>query len=377
MLKPAGGRCNLDCMYCYYIPLVSEEKKKSQDIKNEKGVMPFDILKRAVEETIILNETPQVSFCWHGGEPLLAGLHFFENAVSFQREAAERKANFNKSKPVEIINTIQTNGTLLNEAWCRFFRENNFLVGISIDGPQDIHDKFRLSTNNQSLFNKTLDGIELLKANSTEFNTLTTVNSSSKGRGKEVYNYLKSVGSKFMQFLPVVAPGEPWGIEADDYGEFMIDVFREWWVSRDAGYYYVQLFDVMLANYMGLQGGLCQFNPVCGDIPVIECNGDVYCCDHFVNRKNYLGNITRKSLKDIVMSEHLSAFGIDKQAELPGVCRWCRYKTLCNGGCPEHRILKQSNDYNLNYLCEGYKKLYQYTLPFLKQMAGQISDSIR
>ncbi|PKO95325.1 MAG: anaerobic sulfatase maturase [Bacteroidetes bacterium HGW-Bacteroidetes-7] len=360
MLKPVGSRCNLNCSYCYYL---------KQSPASE--IMDINILKRAIEETILANDTPEISFCWHGGEPLMAGIDFFIKAVEFQNKAVERKVQNGFRKPL-IINTIQTNGTLIDKDWCNFFRESNFLVGISIDGPEDIHNYFRVNRTGDKLYEKAINGLELLRDNNVEFNVLCTVNSRSKGRGREVYKFLKSKGVKFMQFLPVVDPGKEWGTEAEDYGNFMKDVFREWWENEDAGSYYVQLFDVVLANFLNVPCGLCQFSPVCGDVPVLESNGDIFCCDHFVNSLNYLGNLNEISLAQAVFSKRIAAFGADKSATLPLKCTVCKFKTLCNGGCPEHRVLKQSQDFYLNYLCKGYMMFFEFALPYFKQMADQI-----
>ena len=365
MLKPVGSRCNLNCKYCYYLKQSSVTE-----------IMDLQILRRAIEETILLNETPEISFCWHGGEPVMAGIDFFVKAVDIQNEAVEKKVRTGFKKPV-IINTIQTNGTLINRNWCRFFRENNFLVGISIDGPEDIHNYYRINRAGERLYEKVIEGLELLRDNNVEFNALCTINSKSKGRGREVYKFLKSKGVKYIQFLPVVDPEKEWGVEAEDFGNFMKDVFREWWENEDAGSFYVQLFDVALANYLGVSCGLCQFNPSCGDVPVLESNGDLFCCDHFVNSFNYLGNLNDISLDRAVFSEHIAAFGADKSATLPVICKNCKFKTLCNGGCPEHRVLKQSQDFYLNYLCKGYKMFFEFALPYFKQMAEQIcSDRV-
>lgn len=338
--------------------------------------MELSLLKKAIDQTIQLNNTPEVSFCWHGGEPLLAGIDFFAEAVKFQKIAVNEKTASGFERPL-IINTIQTNGTLINREWCDFLRENGFLVGISIDGPQDIHDYYRVSRSGNSSYDRVIRGLELLRDNGVEFNVLCTVNSKSRGRGREIYNFFKSIGVKFIQFLPVVDPDEEWGTDAEDYGNFLKDVFREWWESEDAGNVYVQMFDLALANYIGVPCGLCQFNPVCGDVPVVESNGDMFCCDHFVNQSNYIGNLNSAGLSEIVYSERLSSFGADKNATLPAACLSCKFKTLCNGGCPEHRVLKQSQDFYLNYLCKGYKIFFEFALPYLKQMAAQICSEQR
>lgn len=366
MVKPVGSFCNLKCSYCYYSP-----------VSTPVAVMEDKILKRAIEQTIFNNDTPEISFCWHGGEPLLAQPSFFEKVIAFQNETLTKKIKkeaINPSAFPQIVNTLQTNGTLIDEKWSRFFHKHNFLIGLSLDGPKDIYDSYRLNISGDSVFDKTMRGLNLLIDNGVEFNTLSTVNAVSKGRGAEVYNFLKKTGSRVMQFLPVVAPNQKWETTAQDYGQFMIDIFNEWWKSMDSGEYYVQLFDVALANYMSLPGGLCQFSPVCGDVPVLEHDGRVYNCDHFVNDQNYLGNIEKIDAKELFFTGKFPVFGIDKFTKLPRKCKECNYLNLCYGGCPEHRISPQENDFNLNYLCPGYKMFFEHVSPYLQQMANYINE---
>ncbi|MBP1671938.1 MAG: chuR [Bacteroidetes bacterium] len=382
MLKPVGAECNLNCAYCYYMPAEPALKRPGKF-----NVMSEELLRKAIFETIKLNNTPEVSFCWHGGEPLLAGIGFFQKAVEIQQEALAQE-NFKYGGSKTIINTIQTNGTLINAEWCRLFKQNNFLVGVSIDGPKDIHDAFRVNRAGESMFDRTMSGISMLKEWGVEFNTLSTVNTASEGRGAGVYAFLKNIGAnshenpRFMQFLPVVAPDETWGVSAEGYGQFMKDVFSEWWRCGDAGKVYVQLFDVALANYMGMQGGLCQFNPVCGDVPVLEQNGDIFTCDHFVNRPEsvvdnvfYLGNLKTQNFEELVYSPKIANFGIEKRSRLPVKCQRCDYLNLCCGGCPEHRVVKTDGDYNINFLCPGYFSFFSFVSPFLEIISKNINSN--
>ena len=382
MLKPVGAECNLNCAYCYYMPAEPENNRPGR-----LNVMSEELLRKAIFETVKLNNTPEVSFCWHGGEPLLAGIGFFKKAVEIQQEALVQE-NLKYCGSKTIINTIQTNGTLINAEWCRFFKQNNFLVGVSIDGPKDIHDAFRVNRAGESMFDRTMAGISMLKEWGVEFNTLSTVNSASEGRGAGVYEFLKNIGTssqenpRFMQFLPVVAPDETWGVSAEGYGQFMKDVFSEWWRCEDAGRVYVQLFDVALANYMGMQGGLCQFNPVCGDVPVLEKNGDIFTCDHFVNRPEsavdnvfYLGNLKTQNFEELVYSPKIANFGIEKRSRLPLKCQRCDYLNLCRGGCPEHRLVKTDGDYNINFLCLGYVSFFSFVSPFLEIISKNINSN--
>ncbi|MHC1690069.1 MAG: anaerobic sulfatase maturase [Bacteroidales bacterium] len=382
MLKPVGAECNLNCAYCYYMPAGPENNRPGR-----LNVMSEELLRKAIFETVKLNNTPEVSFCWHGGEPLLAGIGFFKKAVEIQQEALVQE-NLKYCGSKTIINTIQTNGTLINAEWCRFFKQNNFLVGVSIDGPKDIHDAFRVNRAGESMFDRTMAGISMLKEWGVEFNTLSTVNSASEGRGAGVYEFLKNIGTnsqenpRFMQFLPVVAPDKTWGVSAEGYGQFMKEVFAEWWRCEDAGRVYVQLFDVALANYMGMQGGLCQFNPVCGDVPVLEQNGDIFTCDHFVNSPEsvgdnvfYLGNLKAQNFEELVYSPKIANFGIEKRSRLPVKCQRCDYLNLCCGGCPEHRVVKTDGDYNINFLCPGYTSFFSFVSPFLEIISVKINSN--
>ncbi|EKD30902.1 MAG: hypothetical protein ACD_77C00454G0001 [uncultured bacterium] len=389
MLKPVGAECNLNCAYCYYLPSDESAHKRPGKLK----IMSEELLRKAIHETIRLNNTPEVSFCWHGGEPLLAGVEYFHKAIDIQKDAlvqnhANDKDFFTSGSSKTIINTIQTNGTLISRDWCRFFKQNNFLVGVSIDGPKDIHDSFRVNRAGESMFDKTMAGISMLIECGVEFNTLSTVNSASEGRGAEVYAFLKNIEDYsrekpgFMQFLPVVAPGEPWSVSAEGYGQFMKDVFAQWWKCEDAGRVYVQLFDIALANYMGMQSGLCQFNPVCGDVPVLEQNGEIFTCDHFVNRPKskgyndfYLGNLKNKNFEELVYSPKIASFGIEKRSKLPVKCQRCDYLNLCNGGCPEHRVEKTDGDYNINFLCPGYTDYFRFISPYLEIISKNINSN--
>ncbi len=357
MIKPVGGLCNLDCKYCYYSCVGSSH-----------GKMSLEILEEAISKLIQNNDSQEISILWHGGEPMLAGLAFFEKAMEFEEFFTKRKGTGQK-----VSNSIQTNGTMIDDNWASFFRQNGFFVGLSLDGPKEIHDKFRQDKKGFHSFDKVLRGLEVLKNERVEFNTLSTVNSASVGKGAVVYDFFKGIGSEYMQFLPVVAPNDPWGVKANDYGRFMIDVFDEWWKNQDAGKYYVQLIDVALANYMGQESGLCQFSPVCGDVPVVESDGKVYACDHFVNRQNFLGSIY-DSADSLFYSGRLPVFGIDKFSRLPKRCKFCNHLNLCYGGCPEHRIIPSENDFEINFLCEGYRDFFDHIKPYLKQMSNHINN---
>ena len=371
MVKPIGSACNLDCNYCYY--------RDKADIYN--GSMPKmsdELLETYIRQYIEGASQQNISFCWHGGEPLMAGLPFFEKAMELQKKYAGDKT---------IENTLQTNGILVNEDWCRFFADNNFLVGLSLDGPEDIHDAFRRDCGGAPTFSRVMKAAELFAQRGVEFNLLSTVNKRSEGRGAEVYKFLRSI-NHFMQFLPVVenvklregrrplivSPDEedaveaPWSVSALGYGRFMCDVFDEW-IKRDVGSYFVQLFDITLSNWYGVPPSLCAFCDVCGDGLVVEHNGDVYSCAHFVYPEYRLGNITEKPLVDMYRSEEQQAFGRDKREALPMECKRCNYYFLCKGECPKHRFgyAKNGEPY-MNVLCEGYKMFFKHSDSAMRYM---------
>ncbi len=371
MVKPIGSACNLDCCYCYY-------RDKADIYNSSMPKMSDELLEIYIKQYLEGASQQNVSFCWHGGEPLMAGLPFFRKAMELQKIYAGGKT---------IENTIQTNGILVTEEWCAFFKENNFLVGLSLDGPEDIHDAFRRDCGGAPTFARVMRTVEMFKRTGVDFNILTTVNRRSEGRGAEVYKFLRSL-NKYIQFLPVVEyvkerPGRrplivspdvedaveaPWSVTAKGYGAFMCDVFDEW-VKRDVGSCFVQLFDVTLANWYGVQPSLCAFGEVCGDGMVVEHNGDVYSCDHFVYPEYRLGNITSNTLVDMYKSEEQQSFGRDKREALPMECKRCNYYFLCHGECPKHRFAYARNgEPYMNVLCEGYKMFFRHSDPYMRYM---------
>ena len=341
-------------------------------------LMSEELLEEYIRQYICGTSQQSVSFCWHGGEPLMAGLPFFRRAMELQKKYAGDKV---------IENSLQTNGVLLNEEWCSFFADNNFLIGLSLDGPEDIHNAFRRDCGGAPTFARVMKGVELLKNKGVEYNILSTVNSHSEERGAEVYRFLRSL-SHYMQFLPVVEyvrerPGKrplivspdeedaveaPWSVSAIGYGKFMCDVFDEW-VKYDVGNYFVQLFDITLGNWCGVAPSLCAFGEVCGDGLVVEHNGDVYSCDHFVYPEYRLGNIKDKELAAMYKSNDQQQFGRDKRDALPMECKRCTYNFLCHGECPKHRFAYAKNgEPYMNVLCEGYKMFFRHTDPYMRYM---------
>lgn len=381
MIKPVGSACNLDCDYCYYLG-------KAELYGNHQPKMSDELLERYISQYIEAVQVPVVTFCWHGGEPLLAGLEFFEKAVALQNKYRGNK---------QIENSLQTNGLLLTPEWCDFFRKNNFLIGISLDGPKDIHDAYRHDRGGHPTFDRVIRAVEMMAIHGVEYNTLSTINDRCAGQGKRVYEFMRSV-SRFMQFLPVVEmveganhqkvskraaivpPGTsgaqvaPWSITPKAFGRFMCDIFDEW-VIRDVGERFVQLFDITLAQWCGVQPSLCSFCPTCGDGLVVEHNGDVYMCDHFVYPEYCLGNISKAHLKDLQRNPALFRFGIEKRNSLPSDCRKCEYLFACRGECPKHRFATtRRGESGLNTLCEGYKLFFSYTAPYMEQMRNLLAQ---
>jgi uncharacterized protein len=381
MLKPAGPSCNLNCTYCYYL-----EKKKLYPTENEFR-MSEKLLEDYTKQFIGANQIPVVTFTWQGGEPTLLGLDFFRKAIEFQKKYAGGKT---------IENAFQTNGTRLNDEWCKFFAENKILVGISIDGEEHNHDHYRKTNSGGPTFERAMKGIELLHKHKVEFNTLSCVTSYNVHYASETYRFLKRIGSGFIQFLPVVeriaikpdktdmnlvepdfmgeAAVSEWSVNGKDFGKFLITVFDEW-VRYDVAKYYIQIFDTTLANYVGEMPGLCVFSETCGDALVMEHNGDLYSCDHYVYPDFFLGNISDTPMINLVKSQQQFDFGIDKRNRLPRYCLQCKVRYACHGECPKHRFTNTPDGKpGLNYLCEGYKMFFQHVEPYMEYMAKELRN---
>ena len=380
MLKPAGSSCNLRCTYCYYL-----EKKNMYPGSNDFR-MSDELLENFIKQFIEAHEVPVVTFTWQGGEPTLMGIDFYRKAVEYQKKYSGGK---------RIDNAFQTNGTRLDDEWCKFLSDNKMLVGISIDGAEHNHDRYRKTFSGGATFKRVMRGIELLHKYNVEFNTLSVVNDYNVDYALETYRFLKKIGSGFMQFLPVVeriadtndetslklvAPlhGEAkvteWSVSPEKFGKFLITIFNEW-VRNDVGKYYVQIFDTTLANYVGENPGLCVFAETCGDALVMEHNGDLFSCDHFVYPEYKLGNIMETPLIDLVKTQRQFDFGIDKRNKLPRYCLQCDVRYACHGECPKHRFLMTPDGKpGLNYLCEGYKLFFKYVEPFMEYMAKELKN---
>ncbi len=373
MIKPAGSACNLDCTYCYYLD-------KALQYGGKEAVMSDALLETCIRQYIEANEVESVVFCWHGGEPTLLGVDFYRRAVVLQQKYSAGR---------RIENTLQTNGTTIDGAWCEFFAENDFLVGVSIDGPEDVHDAFRRDRGGSPTFSRVMRGIETMRRCGVRYNTLSVVNSRCEGRGGEIYRFLRDcAGSRYMQFMPAVeyvadrsgglrptivppqtegARRAEWSVSAKGYGNFLCDVFDEW-VTRDVGTVFVQMFDATLAAWCGVTAGLCTMCETCGDGLAVEHNGDVYTCDHFVYPEHRLGNITDTPLAELYRSARRVAFGIDKRNTMPAECFRCRYRFACNGGCPQHRFETAADGSPRNSLCDGLYRYFRHAEPYMDRM---------
>ncbi len=376
MLKPRGAICNLDCKYCYFL-------SKEMLYPGSRFRMATDLLESYTRQYIEAQRVPEVTFAWQGGEPTLMGLDFFRTAIAYQQKYC---------KPgMRVYNALQTNGTLLDEAWCQFFHDNGFLIGLSMDGPRHLHDVYRVDKGGKPTFDRVLAAARLMQQHKVDFNILTTVHAANAEHGGEVYRFLRDeVMTQFVQFIPIVeremalhADGNDTGnqegvaitnrsVTGAQYGQFLNAVFDEW-VRRDVGRVFVQIFDVALAAWSGERAGLCVFEETCGAALAMEHNGDVYSCDHFVEPRYKLGNVNDIPLLDMVSSDQQWAFGQAKRTTLPAYCRECEVRFVCNGGCPKDRILMTPDgEPGLNYLCAGYRAFFNHIDAPMKFMAAEL-----
>ncbi|MEM7809500.1 MAG: anaerobic sulfatase-maturation protein [Planctomycetota bacterium] len=388
MTKPIGPICNLDCKYCFYL------EKEALYQGERKWQMPEDVLEQYIKQYIKSQPGQHVSFAWQGGEPTLLGVRFFRRVVELQKKHGDGR---------QIDNAFQTNGTLLDDEWGEFLKENNFLIGLSIDGPPELHDSYRVDKQGKASSHNVLRGLEILKKHEVEFNTLTVVNRINSQHPLRVYRYLRDIGSGFIQFIPLVerdatddapfkddglwlqgppdvdggerfyAPVTEWSVRSRDYGVFLATIFDEW-IRRDIGETFVQMFDVALGNWMSKmtgrqQASLCVFSETCGSAMAVEHNGDVYSCDHYVYPRYKLGNIMEQALGDMVESPFQKKFGTDKRDTLPKYCRECEVRHACHGECPKHRFIKTPDgEDGLNYLCGAYKPFFNHVDPYMRTM---------
>jgi uncharacterized protein len=385
LAKPTGAVCNLDCSYCFFL-------SKEMLYPGSRFRMADELLETYIRQLIEAHaRVPEVTIAWQGGEPTLMGLDFFRRSVGLAEEHLRpgQRAAY----------TIQTNGTLLDEEWAAFFREHDFLVGISIDGPRELHDAYRVNKGGEGSFDDVLRGLGHLQDAGVEWNALTTIHAANAGRGRDVYRFLRDeCGARFVQLIPVIerveeaadgdAPWSSWrdrplyeqrgelvtnrSVTAEQYGRFLIDVFEEW-VRRDVGEVYVQMFDVALANWVGEPPSLCVHSETCGLALALEHNGDLYSCDHFVEPRFKLGNIRETHMLELVASQQQRRFGLDKRDTLPRYCLECDVRFACHGGCPKDRfIATPEGEPGLNYLCAGYKNFFHHVDPAMRFMAEQL-----
>ena len=367
MLKPIGPTCNLNCQYCYYL-------SKKHLYPDQQTRMSEKVLREFTKQYIRSQAGPDVTFSWQGGEPMLLPLSFYQKAVAFQKKF--------KKAGMEIKNTFQTNGTLITEEWAQFLHEEEFLIGISLDGPPGFHNPYRPKKNGKKSFDHVLRGLNLLKKYKVDYNVLTCVHPNNVDHPLKVYNYFtQKLGVEFIQFIPIVVRENETGYQEGNtatelsvdplkYGKFLHTIFQEW-IRRDVAKVFVQIFDVTLAAWMQQPPGLCIFAPTCGASVVMEFNGDLYSCDHFVEPKHKLGNIMKTPMIKLVSSPKQETFAKAKYTELPPTCRTCEVGTICYGGCPKNRfITTPTGEAGLNYLCEGYKYFFTETAPYMKRMAN-------
>ena len=381
MTKPVGPICNLDCKYCFYL------EKENLYPNVSKWAMRPEVLESYVRQYIEAQPGDVINFAWQGGEPTLLGVDFFRRMVELQRKYANGK---------QIENAFQTNGVLLDDAWGQFFAENKFLVGLSIDGPEHLHDAYRVDKGGKGSFRRVMAGMETLKRNGVPFNTLTTVHRANSYHPLEVYRFLREQGSGYMQFIPIIerksaqttrdgltlvlptftedAQVTEWSVEPLQFGKFLCGIFDEW-VRHDVGKQFVQLFDVSLEMWFGREASLCVFRRKCGSALALEHGGDLYSCDHFVYPENRLGNIMETPLAELVDSPQQKKFGEDKESTLPKYCQTCDVRFACNGECPKHRFLTTPDgEAGLNYLCAGYKMFFHHVDPYMRFMADQLQQ---
>ena len=377
MLKPAGAHCNLACKYCYYL------EKNNLYQNSHRHLMSDEMLEQFTREYIEAQTMPQVLFTWHGGEPLMRSIDFYKKALELQKKYAHGK---------QIDNVIQTNGTLLTDEWCEFFAQNHWLVGISIDGPQEYHDHYRVTPDGKPSWEKVMQGISLLKKHRVEWNAMAVVNAYNAKHPLEFYHFFRNNGCQYLQFTPIVErlteheDGRTLASLADDreipladasvtpeqWGNFLCTIFDDW-VRHDVGKTFVEIFDCTLANWMGVLPGICAYSKECGHAGVMEHNGDVYSCDHFVFPEYKLGNIREQSLIDMLYGEKQQAFSRLKHTSLPRQCKECDMEFACHGECPKNRFEKDKyGEQGLNYLCQGYYQYYTHVAPYMDFMKREL-----
>ncbi len=376
MAKPAGASCNLSCEYCYYL-----EKGSTLASANPRHIMSDAVLEEYVKQYIAATTTQEVCFTWHGGEAMLRSIDFYRRALELERK-------YGGGRPV--LNCLQTNGTLITDEWCRFLKDNNWLVGVSIDGPEEFHDEYRRTSAGKPTFRNVLRGIRMLQNHGVEWNAMAVVNDYNADYPEEFYDFFKGIGCRYLQFTPIVErrlangtlatvadTGEltSHSVAPEQWGRFLCRVFDRW-VRADVGSIFVQIFDATLAGMVGVKPGVCSMATTCGHAAMMEHNGDLYSCDHFAFPEYRLGNIMESGIAEMMVSERQLKFGEAKRDNLPPTCRSCRYLNLCNGECPKNRFAIDPVDGTprLNYLCEGYRAFFRHTEPYFRFMAEELKN---
>ncbi len=367
MAKPTGSRCNLGCEYCFFL-------KKNYLYPQSNFHMSDKIMESYIRQTIEAHKSPVVTIAWQGGEPTLMGIDFFRRSMEIIKK--------NARPGIQVENTLQTNGVLIDDEWCRFLQENNFLVGLSIDGPKHLHDIYRRDKKGNSVYNQVINAVRLMQKHRVEFNILCTVNAKNSQFPLEIYRFFRDeLKTPYLQFIPIVERKNENGnqegtsitersVQPRQYGKFLIEIFDEW-VRNDVGSMFVQLFDGVLASYVRGYSSLCIFSPRCGEGVALEHNGDVYSCDHFVEPKFLLGNITKTHISDLVSSEKQRSFGESKYKTLPNYCSKCEFLFTCYGECPKNRVLTSPDgEQGLNWLCNGLKAFFAHTRNHMELLAG-------
>ena len=380
--KPSGATCNLACSYCFFLD-------KELLYPNSKFRMTDEVLENYIKQLIETHKTSEVTVAWQGGEPTLMGLDFFRKAIEYQEKHRKPGMTFE--------NTMQTNGTLLDDEWCKFLKENNYLIGISIDGPQHLHDAHRVDKGGKGTFDKVMRGLRLLQKHGVEYNVLMTVNRVNADYPREIYKFLRDeVGTTWIQFIPVIERINPDGyniynvgdtvtprsVRPEQFGRFLIQVFDEW-IRNDVGEMFITTFEAAARNWMGLpSSGMCVFEETCGVGLALEHNGDLYSCDHYVEPKYLLGNIQEEHMLELVSSDQQVKFGLDKRETLPKYCLDCDVRFACHGECPKNRFIKTpSGEDGLNYLCAGYKGFFHrinepYKILTMLMRSGQPASDV-
>jgi uncharacterized protein len=386
--KPIGPACNLDCAYCFYL------EKQALYRAGEDYRMPDEVLSTFIRKYVEAQPTPVVEFVWQGGEPTLLGVDFFRRVIELQAPFADCKT---------ITNSLQTNGTLLDDEWCRFLKQHNFMVGISLDGPREIHDRYRRDRCGKGSFDAVMRGLRLLQKHGVEYNIMASVARETAVRPLDVYRFFRDEGVEFIQFVPIVErppdaaarqlglklagparlDGEvsctdvtPWSVIPEEYGDFLIAIYEEW-VRRDVGKVFVMNFEWALNAWIGNPSPVCIHSGQCGRSVVLEHNGDLFACDHFVYPEYRLGNILNDDLMALVEKSRQSGFGVHKESSLPRWCGKCEVLAACRGGCPKHRFLETcQGDPGLSYVCAGYKKFFRHIRKYLRVMATLLENGL-